>query len=84
MSNHACSVVLLLIIQAFNIFLQGPVFYQFGYQVNDNDKYFGHNYHGHMEHVDGEKTTGIKILTRLNYLTRIILFQCFYSVIGTK
>ena len=34
------------------------MFYQFGYQVNDKDKYFGHNYHGHMEHVDGEKTTG--------------------------
>ncbi len=41
--------------------LQSPVFYQFGYQVNDQDKYFGHNYQGHMEHVDGHTTTGLSL-----------------------
>lgn len=37
---------------------KGPVFYQFGYQVNDKHHYYGHNYQGHMEHVDGHTTTG--------------------------
>jgi len=37
---------------------QGPVYYHFGYQVNDKDHYYGHNYQGHMEHVDGHTTTG--------------------------